>query len=566
MNKAKLMIPVAFLAANQQSSAAAGKDKRPNIIVILADDLGYSDLGCYGGEIQTPNLNYLAETGLRFTRFYNTSRSCPTRASLLTGLYQHQAGIGRMTFDAGENFPGYRGTLSRNAVTIAEVLKEAGYTTSMVGKWHIAETPLREDQEDWLNHKVFHETFSDLCHYPINRGFDSHYGTIYGVVDYFDPFSLVEGEEPVKEVGEGYYITQALSDRAEKEIRQYAKDDKPFFMYLAYTSPHWPLHALPEDIEKYKDTYTGGWEQIRNARYERQQEMGLFGDQTDFLTARQFNDRWEDNETAEWDARAMAVHAAMVDRMDQGIGQVIRALRETGQLDNTLILFMSDNGCSPEECQNMKPGDNDRPSLTREGEAMVYPKNKEKLPGPETTYAALGARWANVANTPFRFWKAKSYEGGICTPMIAHWPKGMKKGSAGSVTTEQGHVMDIMATCVELAGATYPETFKGHSVIPMEGLSLVPVFKTGTREGHEYLGFEHFTERAFISRDGWKIVRPGDKAEWELYNMNEDRTEKHNLAKTNPAKLDEMVKAYNEWAGRCMVEPYPGQMKAQKKN
>ena len=560
MNKAKLLVPVALLAADGlDNDLEAKKDKRPNIIVIMADDLGYSDMGCYGGEIQTPNLDYLANTGIRFTQFYNTSRSCPTRASLLTGLYQHQAGIGRMTFD--NHLPGYRGTLSRNAVTIAEVLKEAGYTTSMLGKWHVAETPLREDQEAWLNHQVFHETFSDLCHYPVNRGFDSHYGIIYGVVDYFDPFSLVEGEVPIKEVPEGYYITQALSDRAEKEIREYADDDKPFFMYLAYTAPHWPLHALPEDIEKYKDTYTCGWEEIRNARYQRQCEMGLFGDSKDFLTERHFQDKWEENPTAEYDARAMAVHAAMVDRMDQGIGQVINALRETGQLDNTLILFMSDNGCSSELCENYSEGENDRPSMTRDGRKMVYPRNKEVLPGPQTTYAGLGARWANVANTPFRFWKAKSFEGGICTPMIAHWPKGISKKMEGTITTEQGHVMDVMATCVDLANAEYPKTYKGHEIIPMEGLSLVPVLTKGEREGHEYLGFEHFNERAFISRDGWKIVRQGDRGKWMLFNLNEDRTEMHDVAAQYPERLAEMVEAYNEWAVRCLVEPYPGQKK-----
>ena len=220
------MIPAVLLTAGTtQTDAKRPADKRPNILVILCDDLGYSDLGCYGGEIQTPNLDRLAREGLRFTRFYNTSRSCPTRASLLTGLYPHQAGIGRMTFD--DYLPGYRGTLSRNAVTIAEVLRDAGYSTSMVGKWHVAETPLRKDQRDWLNHKVFHETFSDLCNYPVNRGFDTHYGTIYGVMDYFDPFSLVEGEVPIREVPEGYYLTQALSDRAEQEIRQYADSEKP---------------------------------------------------------------------------------------------------------------------------------------------------------------------------------------------------------------------------------------------------------------------------------------------------------------------------------------------------
>lgn len=554
-----LFLPVALLAANNavaKNDSNKKNSQRPNILIILADDLGYSDLGCYGSEIYTPNLDRLAQEGVRFSHFYNTSRSCPTRASLLTGLYQHQAGIGRMTFD--DHLPGYRGTLSRNAVTIAEVLKEAGYATSMVGKWHIAETPLRKDQREWLNHQVFHETFSDLCHYPVNRGFDSHYGTIYGVVDYFDPFSLVEGEVPIKEVPEGYYITQALSDRAVEEINEYAKKDKPFFMYLAYTAPHWPLHALPEDIEKYKDTYKVGWEAIRNARYERQKQLGIFAGQEDFLSPRQFKDKWEDNKTAEWDARAMAVHAAMIDRMDQGIGQVIEALKRTGQLENTLIMFMSDNGCSNELCQNYSPGENDRPDMTRQGEKMIYPHNKEVLPGPQTTYASLGARWANVANTPFRFWKAKSYEGGICTPMIAHWPKGIKI-NVGGFTPEIGHVMDIMATCVELADATYPTTYKGNQIIPMEGKSLTPIFKKGRREGHQYLGFEHFNERAFLSNDGWKLVRPGERAQWELYNLNEDRSEQHNVASQYPEKVAEMVEAYEVWAKRCMVEPYPGQ-------
>lgn len=556
MKAKNTILPATLLAMTGVScTSPSDADKRPNIIVILADDLGYSDLGCYGGEIHTPNLDRLASEGVRFTHFYNASRSCPTRASLLTGLYQHQAGIGRMTFD--NHLPGYRGTLSHNAVTIAEVLKTAGYRTSMIGKWHVAETPLREDQRDWLNHQVFHDTFSDLENYPVNRGFDTHYGTIYGVVDYFDPFSLVEGEAPVNEVPEGYYITQSLSDRAVKEVKEYAKDERPFFMYLAYTAPHWPLQALPEDIARYEDTYKAGWEAIRNARYERQREMGLFGDQEDFLSPRQFNDRWEDNPDAEWDARAMAVHAAMVDRMDQGIGSLIDALEETGQLDNTLILFLSDNGCSSEICQNFIPGANDRPDMTRDGRPVVYPKDKEVLPGPETTYASLGPKWANVANTPFRFWKAKAYEGGICTPMIAHWPDGIRR-NIGGITEEYGHVMDIMATCVELAGAEYPETYKGNEIIPMEGISLVPIFTRGHREGHEYLGFEHFHERAFISADGWKIVRPKHKGKWELYDLNKDRSEQHDIADLHPEKVAEMVAAYEEWARRCMVEPSPG--------
>ncbi len=529
------------------------KDKRPNIIVILADDLGYSDLGCYGGEIETPNLDRLAANGLRFSNFYNAGRSCPSRASLLTGLYQHQAGIGRMTFN--QNLPGYKGQLTENSVTIAEVLKESGYNTGMIGKWHVAETPLREDQREWLNHQKFYDTFADKKCYPTHRGFNDFYGIIYGVADYFDPFSLVNGETPVKDVPKDYYITQALSDSAVSYVDKYLKDDKPFFLYLSYTAPHWPLHALPQDIDKYKDTYKNGWDDIRQKRFERMKKLGVFGNSKTELSPRQFTDKWADNPTQDWDARAMAVHAAMVDRMDKGIGELLDALEKNGQLDNTLILFMSDNGASNEDCQNYSEGENDRPNMTRAGEKIVYPRKKEVLPGAETSYASIGAKWANVVNTPFRFWKAKSYEGGICTPMIAFWTKGIKK-NVGGVTTEKAHLIDIMATCLELGKSTYPKKYNGNDIIPLEGKSLAPIFTSGKRKGHDYLGFEHFNEKALIANDGWKIVAPNNNR-WELYNLNDDRTELKNQAATYPEKVKKLVQKYNEWAKRCLVIPAP---------
>lgn len=535
-------------------SAHAQKDERPNIIVILADDLGYSDMGCYGGEIQTPNLDRMAQQGLRFNRFYNASRSCPTRASLLTGLYQHQAGIGRMTFN--DKLPGYKGQLSENAVTIAEMLKDAGYQTGMVGKWHVAETPLKPDQREWLAHQVYHDDFADKKCYPVNRGFQDFYGIIYGVVNYFDPFSLVDGETPVRNVPKDYYITQALSDSAVSYVNRYAKSNKPFFMYLSYTAPHWPLHALPKDIAKYKDTYQGGWDEIREKRYQRMQELGVFPGAKGYLSPRQFTDKWTDNPTQEWDARAMAVHAAMVDRMDQGIGALLQTLEKNGQLDNTLILFLSDNGCSSENCQNYSEGENDRPDMTRIGEPIIYPRNKEVLPGSELTYASIGPKWANVANTPFRFWKAKSYEGGICTPMIVYWPKGLKYNKGG-VTDQMGHVIDIMATCLDLAKANYPKTYNDNQIIALEGESIVPILQQGKRKGHDYLGFEHFNEKALIAKDGWKIVQPGSGKPWELYNLNEDRTELRNVSANNPTIVNKMVKQYNEWAERCLVVPAP---------
>ncbi len=536
------------------ASACTQKDDRPNIIVILADDLGYSDLGCYGGEIQTPNLDRLAANGLRFSRFYNTGRSCPTRASLLTGLYQHQAGIGRMTFD--QHLPGYRGQLSDSTVTIAEVMKGAGYNTGMIGKWHVAETPLREDQREWLNHQVGYPTFADLEHYPTRKGFDSFYGVIYGVVNFFDPFSLVNGETPVPSVPKDYYITTALNDTAVAYVNRYANDDKPFFIYLAHTAPHWPLHALPEDIAKYEEVYNVGWEAIRQKRYERMKELGLFDGDDLELTPRPFDDSWEENNSKEWDAHAMAVHAAMVDRLDKGLGNLFAALEKNGQWENTLILFLSDNGCSSEDCQFYEPGENDRPDMTRNGQPIVYPKEKEVMPGPETSFASVGARWANVANTPFRFWKARQYEGGICTPMIAHWPKGIQ--SKGEITKEMGHVMDIMATCIDLGKTTYPTRYQNREIIPMEGKSLRPIFEERMREGHDFLGFEHFGEQALITKEGWKIVRPNrSNAEWELYQLNTDRTEMRNLASSKQAVRDSLITVFNEWAERSKVVPAP---------
>lgn len=545
-------------AALAVTASACGSDpvteEKANILVILADDLGYSDLGCYGGEIQTPNLDRLAQNGVRFSRFYNAGRSCPTRASLLTGLYPHQAGIGRMTFD--QHLPGYRGTMTHNGVTIAEVLGGAGYQTGMIGKWHVAETPLRPDQREWLAHQVYHEEFAPKENYPTYRGFQDFYGTIYGVVDYFDPFSLVNGEKPVKEVPKDYYSTIALSDSAVSYIERYSTSEKPFFMYLSYHAPHWPLHALDEDIRKYENTYTVGWEAIRNARNERMKKLGIFEGQSDFLSDRPFAKEWNDNPDQEWDARAMAVHAAMIDRMDQEIGKVLKALEESGELENTIILFMSDNGCSPEICQNYSPGENDRPDMLRDGTPMVYPRNKEVLPGPEITYASIGPVWANVANMPFRFWKAKMYEGGICTPMIAHWPAGMGV-EKGSVVDAPCHIIDIMATSLEIADAEYPETYKGNGIIPFEGKSIVPILKTGTREGHDILGFEHFNEKSLMSKDGWKIIQPGRKAEWELYDLNTDRTEMHNVAAEYPERLNKMIADYDKWAERTMVVPKP---------
>lgn len=523
-------------------------DSRPNIVLIMADDLGYSDLGCYGGEIQTPNLDSLAANGLRFNQFYNTSRCCPSRASMLTGLYNHQAGIGNMTTDEGR--PGYRGHITESSVTLAEVLKDAGYHTGMVGKWHVSNTIVQEDPEEqlaWLNHQTFYPEFSPLEQYPVNRGFEKYYGNIWGVVDFFDPFSLVNGTEAVRNVPKDYYHTDAINDSSVAYIHQFAQDDQPFFLYVAHTAPHWPLHALPEDIEKYKDTYTAGWDVIREGRYQRMVELGIIDKEKYPFTTRWKDDlAWEDNENKEWDARAMAVHAAMIDRMDQGIGRIIQALEETGKLDNTLIVFLSDNGASPEDCMRYGPGF-DRPGQTRSGEEIKYPveKSVDVLPGPQTTFTSIGERWANVANTPFRYWKMESFEGGVRTPMIAHWPNGITV-EKGSVTDQVGHVMDFMATFVDLAQTDYPAQYQGNEINPLQGINLVEVFEGKERDGHGALFNEHMGGR-YVRRGEWKQVAPTANNGWELYHMADDRTETKNLAQQHPEVVRELDSLWQDW-------------------
>ena len=550
----------AMAAAQARAPAATAAQRRPNIVLIVADDLGFSDLGCYGGEIKTPNLDALAARGLRFTQFYNGARCCPTRASLMTGLYPHQAGVGRMTMDTGPDHPGYRGTLVADAVTLPEALKAAGYRTAMVGKWHLSLTHERPGHMKRLANQEIDDAFSDPATYPTGRGFEKHYGVIWGVVNYFDPFSLVDGTRPVREVPDDYYITDALTDHAVGYIDEFAagaKADTPFFLYVAHVAPHWPLHAPEADVEKYTGTYRAGWEAVRAARRRRIAEMNLLP-AADLPPAQGRRTTWEDNPTRDWDARAMATHAAMVSRMDEGVGRIVRKLEESKLLDDTLILFLSDNGASPEAYPN--PGF-DRPAQTRDGRKITYPPDKSVPPGREDTFFGMGPAWANVSNAPFRWWKAELYEGGICTPLIAHWPRGTGGAAAGgatgggAITPQVGHVMDVMPTCLELAGASHPTEFNGRAVQPPEGKSLLPILRGGRREGHAAVGWEHFNARALRQGD-WKLVARAGRP-WELYDLSKDRTEQHDLAATEPARVGEMAKAWEQWARRVKVFPTP---------
>jgi arylsulfatase A-like enzyme len=510
----------------------------PNIIVIMADDMGFSDAGCFGGEIHTPNLDKLAANGLRFTQFYNCARCCPTRASLMTGQYPHKVGL----VENGRD-------LTRNGITIAEALKQSGYQTAMAGKWHLSRTvPLgdKELHQKWLDHQYDPgQPFARLETYPANRGFDRHYGVIWGVIDHFDPFSLVDGTEAVKTVPDDYYFTDAVTQKSLEYIRQFSQTDKPFFLYVAHCGPHWPLHARPEDIAKYKDTYTAGWVKLRHDRYQRLLKAGLFDKENTPLPPIQDGGRkWGQlsEEEKEFQASKMAVHAAMIDRIDQGIGDIIGALKATGQMENTVIFFLSDNGASPEVPQ--QPG-YDRSSQTRDGRNIRYKGIFET--GSETTYTGIGPAWASASNTPFRYWKKESYEGGCHTPFIIHWPKGLKV-KPGSITQQAGHVMDIMPTCLELAGASYPAQYKGHQLTALDGKSLLPILTGNKRKGHDSIFFEHMGGRAVRISD-WKLVALKDEP-WRLYNLAEDRTETYDLAAKHPDRVQMMSAEWEKWAVR----------------
>ena len=521
-----LIITTSFLFACSTRSEKKAKPDRPNILLFMVDDMGYSDLGCYGGEVQTPNIDNLAAEGVRFTQMHNCARCCPTRASLLTGHYPQQAGINGM----GVN-------LSMNTATIAEVLKENGYHTGMVGKWHLSQTKPVDDpveQLRWMAHQVDYGPFSPLENYPCNRGFEEHWGVIWGVVNYFDPFSFVHNEEPIKEVPEDFYMTNFITDKSIDLLDDYSKDDKPFFLYVAHNAPHWPLHALPEDIAKYKDTYKDGWEALREKRYKRMLELGLIDKETYPLPENSSGRKWADCDDKDYEAACMSVHAAMVDRVDQGMGKIIQKLKETGQYENTIIFVLSDNGASYE--RGYPPGF-DRPGFTRDSTIIEY---NSKNPGAETTWNYIGNAWASAVNTPFRYWKKESYEGGSATPFIVHWPEKLK-GMENTLNKGVAHVIDILPTCLALSGSEYPEMVNGQKTISPSGKNILPLLFKETEAIHDTLYWEHEKGKAIRIGD-WKMsALPGQK--WELFNLAEDHTEMNDLSAKYPAKVVQMDEA-----------------------
>jgi arylsulfatase A-like enzyme len=465
--------------------ATVSADDRPNILLIMADDLGFADVGCYGSEIRTPNLDKLASEGLRFTQFYNTAKCHSSRVSLLTGLYCDQAGGAK---------------LSRGA-TIGEVLGSAGYVTNMVGKWHLKEQ-------------------------PTDFGFHHYWGHLSGATNFFtgDNSFRLDGQEwkvPKRLNGRPFYTTNAITDFGIEFIEQATKQKKPFLLYTAFNAPHYPLQAPEAEVKKYDGRYDAGWDQLRKERYQRQIKSGLFPTAWKLSPRPDHIPAWDSlsEEDRDWEANRMEVYAAMIDVLDQNVGRYIEHLKKNNLLDNTLILFCSDNGACPFE----------------------RTRGRYLEPWDPKSYWTYDASWGHVGNTPFRLYKQNQHEGGISSPLIVHWPTGLKTTS-GSTTDQPGHLVDFMATFIDLADAKYPTQIDDRHIDPLQGKSLLPIFQGEKREPHESLYFHFGTDRALRQGD-WKLVS-AKLGRWELYNLHEDRTELHDVAVEHPARVEAMK---TEW-------------------
>lgn len=525
------------LFALSGSSHAASPTNRPNIVLIMVDDMGFSDLGCYGGEIRTPNIDALAAGGVRFSQFHNMGRCCPTRAMLLTGLQPHQAGIGHMTRElerapVGPEIPdAYRGDINDRCVTLAEVAGSAGYRTMMAGKWHLA----GRDREDW----------------PLQRGFEKYYGCISGATRYFYPTNfriMYSGNEPDPEpkstTERPFYTTDAFTDHAIRFLDEaFGDTSKPSFLYLAYTAPHWPLQAHEEDIAKYRGRYDVGWDAIRAARYQRQIELGLIDPKWALSPRDERVPAWDsltENQRKDFALR-MAVYAAQIDRVDQNVGKLVRFLKEKGQFDNTLILFLSDNGAC--------------------AEGGVFPKDDifdaDKRNASE--HISYGVGWANASSTPYRLYKHFAHQGGTATPFFLHWPARIQARAGWYASPAQ--LIDVMPTLMEIAGASYPKTFNGHDILSGEGVSLSPAFAGKPLVRAKPLFMEH-ESNAFLRDGDWKLVGRAvappkgiQTDKWELYNLREDGTELQDMSESQPEKTKQLARQWADWANRVGVYP-----------
>jgi arylsulfatase len=496
-----IVFSMLLVVCEQQGALVAAEQQRPNIVLIMCDDMGWSDIGCFGGEVQTPHIDSLAKDGLRFTQFYNCAKCTTTRAALTTGLYPRQ---------------GKGGLLRTDMVTLGEALQLAGYQTSLSGKWHLGS--------------------GDTTH-PFKRGFDSYYGLLDGCCNFFDPVQpdpkfkggrvrkFGHDDKNITEFPDDYYTTDAFTDHAVEQIRKHAAANKPFFVHVYYTAPHYPLHAKPKDIAKYQGKYSLGWDALRQQRHQRQLEMGLIDESWTLPPREQGVADYESAPNKDWQDLRMAVYAAMIDSMDQNIGRILAALDSEGVADNTLVMFLSDNGGCSET-----PGGND----------------PQQVPGPKEFYSHCGPGWAYAQNTPFRRYKSWSYEGGIATPLVARWPQVIE---AGTTTNQVGHIIDFMPTFLEMADADYPSEHAGEKLLPVEGRSLLPILKGKQRDGHDWLYWEWAGTRA-VRHGDWKLVGGRGTKDWELYELAADRTETKNLAAEHLDRVKDMADHWHAWAKR----------------
>ena len=504
MTPIRVLIALLLLAAASHLGAA----ERPNIILIMVDDMGWSDIGCFGSEIATPNIDRLAAEGMRFTNFYNNGKCTTTRASLLTGLYPRMGGKGQEL-------------ITPNMLTLGEAMKLAGYATGLSGKWHNG---------------------SSAPHRPFDRGFDRSYGLWDGCCNFFDPSIpdpkfkggrtrfFGQNDERITEFPEDFFTTDAFTDHAIETISVQARSGKPFFHYLPYTAPHYPIHAKPKDIAKYQGKYSAGWGALRKARYARQIEMGLIDSETwPDPGPNPDNQPFAEGKSAdeEWEMLRMEVYAAMVDSVDQNIGRVLAVLDELEIADNTMVIFLSDNGA----CAETPGGGN----------------NTEHRPGPKAWYSHVGPNWAYAQNTPFRSYKAKTHEGGIATPFVVRWPARIE---AGQVTDQVGHIIDFLPTFLEAGEGNYPRTNdEGGPLLLPEGISLLPVL-TGEKKKLERPAplFWHWSGHRAVREGNWKAVWEKKKKGWELYDLAKDRTETKDLAREQGSKVSQLAKKWTAWA------------------
>ncbi|TLV03944.1 arylsulfatase [Dyadobacter luticola] len=509
---------ITFTLASIVPAHAQLHKRSPNIVFILADDLGFSDLGCFGSEIKTPNLDRLAGEGIRLTSFYDSGRCCPSRAALLTGLYPHQAGIGDMVQDKGT--PAYQGFLSENSATIAQLLKTKGYHTIVSGKWHVGLVP------------------SALAH---NRGFDKSFTMLNNGSSYFNSEPIYNDGRKVTFLLNGQkmerqdtsrYLTQAITDFAVKSLDEVKNSEHPFFLYVTYTAPHWPIQALPEDIAKYKGKYLKGWDALRKARFAKQKQLGIMDKNWQLSPRFSGAKDWEELTASEremWDTR-MAIYAAMIDRMDRGIGDILTKLKDIQQDKNTLVVFVSDNGGSADRAKDL-------PDVVQ----------KNGTPGSAASIDSYYPEWGNASNTPFSLFKRNTHEGGIASPFIAWFPGQIHAGKSAQVA----HLIDLLPTCLDWAGVTYPQEFLGKKLTPLPGKSLRTTLTSNTQTSPRTLFWEHEGSRAVRSGD-WKLVAEIHQP-WELYNLKSDRTETQNLASKYPEKVKALEKEYLDWAKKVGV-------------